>query len=386
MDNSIPVFPETRSARCLFRPAVRAALPLRIAIAGASGSGKTLGALRLASGLVEGNWSKVFMVNMEPLANALGYVGNQEYDIGQYMYYHLSAPYNPRAITSLMNNAVDSGAGVIILDTMSQAWGGSGGVRDVHDSMDGNPFANWAKVNPLWDDFIAYLTLTCPVHVICTIREQMKYVQDRVTEGGREKTVINILGLAPILRPETEYEFPLYFKLRRSDHHAEIVTMRGDMLDIDPVTNEIELTQDVGARLQIWASNGDPAPIIFERPYVKINQLQTQNKMPPKTEPGNNGKAVPTADTFWKIVYLISALKRIAKKEANSLASEILKGVSMDYSQAMPQIIRDWEIDVTKLPDDVRQSMIASGFGYVVNIAENGPDQPQGDGNGKNGA
>ena len=50
--------------------ATREKSKLRIALAGVSGGGKTLGALLLASGLTGGDFSKVCLIDTEPAARA----------------------------------------------------------------------------------------------------------------------------------------------------------------------------------------------------------------------------------------------------------------------------------------------------------------------------
>jgi len=370
MDNNIPVLPETRTSRCMFRVATRQALPLRIGIAGPSGAGKTLGALRLAAGLTNGDYSRIFMINTEPLLNALGYVDDPTFGIGEYLYYHLDPPYNVKIVTTLMGNAVDSGASVIILDTFTQLWAGRGGVRDIHDNLDGNPFTNWKVVNPIWEEIMDYLTYECPVHVICTIRSQIKYVMDEMLIQGRKKTVVNMVGLAPILRPETEYEFPLYFNIRRDDHRAEIVTMRGNMMDVDPILNDVELTEQLGGQLREWSGSGDTY-IPFERPLVNH---QESLKVPTLTSgrgnnggSGGNGKAQPVVlygveyNLFWKLVYALAAVNKLTTTEARPIITEALQTNDNDGKATIKYLLIEWNIDLTTLDSSVIQMLKTAG-------------------------
>ncbi|HJS29832.1 MAG TPA: AAA family ATPase [Anaerolineales bacterium] len=242
------------SEELIFQPAKRLALRLTIAIAGPTGSGKTLGALRLAKGLADGDWSRVFVVNSEPVANATSYAGDRTWEIGRFMFLQLDPPHSPQRFGKAIRAAAEAGATAIIVDSLTLAYAGRGGLLEQHDKLAGNSYTNWGKVNPLWHGLFDYITYECPAHVICTLRSKMKHeLEEYIDSDGTKKTRVNRLGVEPIIRPGAEYDFQLVLDLDRSTHLAQVVTMRGSMLS----DRQVELTEELGAGLALWADSGE---------------------------------------------------------------------------------------------------------------------------------
>ena len=236
-----------------FKKAKRIKQRIRMAVGGPSGSGKTLGALRIAFGLC-GDWSKVFVVDTEN-DSALSYANDPATSVGEFMHDSLRKPYTPSRYVEKIKEAVEAGAEVVVVDSLSHEWDGPGGVKETHDNLPGNAFTNWGKVNPIHAELIDYLVNQCPVHVIATLRAKTKYaLNEEDTEGGGKKTKVERLGVEPIMRPGTEYEFLLYVELDRLTHRADVVTKRGSMV---PDMRPVELTVDLGRQLAQWANSGE---------------------------------------------------------------------------------------------------------------------------------
>jgi hypothetical protein len=53
---------------------------------------------------------------------------------------------------------------VIIIDSISHEWEGSGGILDIHGNMPGNSFTNWAKMTPRHNAFVQKI-LESPCHI-----------------------------------------------------------------------------------------------------------------------------------------------------------------------------------------------------------------------------
>ena len=64
---------------------------------------------------------------------------------------------------------------VIIIDSISHEWEGSGGILDIHAGMAGNSFTNWGKLTPRHNAFIQTILQTNK-HIIGTIRSKQDYV------------------------------------------------------------------------------------------------------------------------------------------------------------------------------------------------------------------
>ena len=112
--------------------ATREKSKLRIALAGVSGGGKTLGALLLASGLTGGDFKKICLIDTEHRRGTL-YANRSDYDIGQFYYIELKAPYSPAHYKEAIDAAMKTVGpeGVVIVDSLSHAWSNAGGVLEI---------------------------------------------------------------------------------------------------------------------------------------------------------------------------------------------------------------------------------------------------------------
>ena len=61
----------------------------------------------------------------------------------------IGPPFSPEKYIEAISLCEAAGMEVIIIDSISHEWDGSGGIIDVHSSMMGNSFTNWGKVTPL---------------------------------------------------------------------------------------------------------------------------------------------------------------------------------------------------------------------------------------------
>ena len=77
--------------------ATREKSKLRIALAGVSGGGKTLGALLLASGLTGGDYSKICLIDTEHRRGCI-YADRSDFGTGKFYYIELTPPYSRRGI------------------------------------------------------------------------------------------------------------------------------------------------------------------------------------------------------------------------------------------------------------------------------------------------
>jgi hypothetical protein len=191
-----------------FKRAVRTEAKLKILITGASGSGKTLGALRLAESLAPG---RIAVIDSENSRSSY-YADGVEFDV------LALADHHPDAYIAAMDVAVEAGYQVIIVDSLSHAW------QDVLDRKTAfdranprsNSYTNWKLFSAEWDSLLRAI-LDLPAHVIATARSKQAYEQ--VDVDGRKRVLK--LGLQPVLRDGTEYEFALHFDLNEA-HKADV--------------------------------------------------------------------------------------------------------------------------------------------------------------------
>ena len=171
-----------------FRKAERRKAKLRLGITGPAGSGKTYGALLVAFGL----GGKIAMIDTEN--------GSGDYDVGS-----IGAPYTVQKYLQAIHEAESSGYDVVIIDSLSHAWNGEGGLLDMQgriaDQSRMNSFAAWRQVTPLHNKLVETM-LASPCHIIATMRSKTEYVQ---VENERGRTEIRKVGLAPVQREGMDY-------------------------------------------------------------------------------------------------------------------------------------------------------------------------------------
>lgn len=236
-----------------FRKAQRHRVRARIGIVGPSGSGKTMSALLLAYGLV-GDWGKVALVDTEMGSGEL-YVGAKinGLTIGEYQCCRIEPPYTVEKYIDAMRAAESmKEIEVIIIDSATHAWAGSGGLLDrqgkiADASKSKNTWTAWRTITPLHNQFVDMMLQT-RLHLITTLRSKTEYAQS-TDASGRAK--IEKLGMAPIQREGFEYEFTVMFDLDMN-HIASTSKDRTMVFD-----GQFEKISDkTGKKFLEWANTG----------------------------------------------------------------------------------------------------------------------------------
>jgi hypothetical protein len=240
------------------RKAERRRAKLRLGLVGPSGSGKTRSALEIAFGL----GGKIGMIDTEHGS------GDLYADLGDYDIIQIGAPYLVPKYLSAIKAFEDAGHDVIIIDSLSHAWAGEGGLLDkqgkIADSGIGNSYTAWRKVTPEHNALVDAI-LQSPSHVIATMRAKQDYVQEKDEKTG--KTVVKKIGLAPVQRDGMEYEMTVVMDID-ANHVAHASKDRTGLLDGRYFTP----ARSTGEELLGWLESGaEPIAIIpiDERPlYV----------------------------------------------------------------------------------------------------------------------
>jgi hypothetical protein len=248
-----------------FKPAQRKRAKLRLAIAGPSGSGKTYSALLMASGMT--SWTKIAVIDSEN--------GSAELyaHLGEYSVLTLDAPYTPEKYIEAIHLAERQGFEVIIIDSLSHAWNGEGGILDqqgkaTDTKYKGNSWAAWRECTPKHNALVeAMLKSSC--HIIATMRSKIEYAQ--ITENG--KPAVKKLGMAPIQREGMEYEFTVFLDLS-VEHIATPSKDRTGIFD----GQYFKPSREIGLKLMSWL-NCEPTHILPEVPQI-ISQAIPQSTIP----------------------------------------------------------------------------------------------------------
>lgn len=237
-----------------FEKVTRAKSKARIALTGPSGAGKTLSALYLAYGIA-GDWGRVALIDTEH-ERARFYANRDDFGTGEFLYAPLTPPYTPEKYIDYVRSAAQAvGAdGVIIVDSFSHAWDNEGGVLDIKSEIakrqGKNDYTAWDEAGKIQNNLVNEI-LSVPCHTIITMRTKMAYAME---VNDRGKTVPVKIGLAPVQRENTEYEFDMVFQLDRQ----HIASLSKDTTFLDSWTGMI--TPELGGQLREWLSEGVEQP------------------------------------------------------------------------------------------------------------------------------
>lgn len=241
------------------RPAVRENVPLLIGLAGGTGSGKTLSAMKLAKGLASG---KKFAVIDTESGRAKAYAEEFDFDTGE-----LVAPFRPETYEKAIL-AVDAQKTypVIVVDSASHEYAGEGGVLDWQEEeltrMAGTDYqkreacrmASWIKPKMGHKQFVNKL-LQIRSHLILCFRAEPK--TEMVKKDGKmivqpKQGFTGLDGWFPICEKNMPYELTAYFLLMADKPGVpQPIKLMEKHKPFFSLTEPI--TEECGVRLAEWA-------------------------------------------------------------------------------------------------------------------------------------
>lgn len=227
-----------------FTKATKKQSRLRLGLCGPSGSGKTFTALRIASGLCAAG-KRVALIDSERGSASL-YAGRFDFDVAEL------PDFQVQTYARLLREAEQAGFDVAILDSISHAWAGKGGLLEQVDNAKGdqrNKFTAWRDVTPQHHDFIDAM-LQSPLHIIATMRAKTEYVLE---EDDKGRKVPRKVGMAPVQRDGMEYEFTLVGDLDGATLRVS-KTRIPEVVGLGAVIREPG--EDLGKRLAEWMATG----------------------------------------------------------------------------------------------------------------------------------
>jgi len=249
-----------------FRKAERRKAKLRLGLVGPSGSGKTYSALLVAKGL----GGKVALIDTENGSGEL-YAHLTDYDVCT-----LEPPYTPQKYITAIQEAEKAGYDVLIIDSLSHAWAGAGGILDQVDQRKGrgNDFAAWRDMTPQHNKLVDSM-LQSRCHVIATMRTKTAYDMEK-DERGKIKPVK--IGLAPVQREGMDYEFTLVLELDQQRHLAQASKDRTSLFD----GQVFAVTEKTGETLRSWLESGEDLPT---PPKKETAEPEVKSESPGNTPP-----------------------------------------------------------------------------------------------------
>lgn len=257
----------------IVQKAKRLKLKARIGLTGPTNCGKTYSGIKIAGGLLKAegyvidgkpDWSKLCVIDSER-KRSLYYAGLKEF--GEFMFIDLTAPYSPQRYIDATKAALDAGAKVIMIDSISHAWSGTGGVLDIVNdrtskSKTKNSYSDgWGGAEggtALQNKMIDFL-MSIDAHLICTFRSKMESIMEK--DEGTGRTTIKRLGLKPVQRDDLEYEFDITLQFDKDTHIPEIVKNTVQFIDNSQISIS-PITEEFGENLGKYLAQGiDPEVI-----------------------------------------------------------------------------------------------------------------------------
>ncbi len=260
--------------------AVKSQSKLRMAIIGPAGSGKTYSALAIAEPLAGSN--RVALFDTEH-GSASKYSDLFDFDTD-----NIVAPFHPDKFCKAIQDAVAGNYGVVIIDSMSHAWNGEGGVLDIVEAFakrmkSPNSFAAWKDATPI-QNRLTEAILSANTHVIVTMRNKTEYV---LGDDGRGKQVPRKVGMAPIQRENWDYEFDIVLEMD-SNNNAIVTKTRCPALTGEVFSKPGKAIADI---LGAWLSSGEQPAQKVAQPEPEQTKQATQVTKTATTAPDKERKA-----------------------------------------------------------------------------------------------
>lgn len=225
-----------------FKKATKARIKLRMAIEGPAGSGKTYTALTVAKYLADGQ--PVALIDTER-GSASKYADLFAFDVLELESFH------PQKYVEAINEAAQAGYAVVVIDSLSHAWDGKGGILEIVRRK-GNSFNAWGDVAPIEDALLDALT-GADIHIIATMRTKTAYEVEKNEKTGKMEP--RKVGLAAVQRQGLEYEFDVVGRLDDENTWTTTKTrcpaLTGALIS--------KPGREMAATLRTWLS-GAPAP------------------------------------------------------------------------------------------------------------------------------
>lgn len=229
------------------RKAVRKKAKLRLGISAPSGAGKTYSSLLISQGI----GGKIGLIDTENGSGDLyADLLPDGYDI-----ITLQAPFDPHRYIDALRAFEKAGYNTVIIDSLSHAWAGVGGLLDKQGKIadrSGNSWSAWRTVTPEHNALVEAI-LQSPCHIIATMRAKSDYVQEKDEKTG--KNVVRKIGLAPVMRDGIEYEFTVFMELDYQ-HNASASKDRTRLFG----SQFFVPSPATGKLLLDWLESGEDAP------------------------------------------------------------------------------------------------------------------------------
>lgn len=249
-----------------FKKAQKKKSKLRAQLVGPSGSGKTWTALELATLLRQRFGGKIAVIDSER-GSASKYSDRFDFDVEDL------EKFGPEVYVEKIKEAERQGYTVLVIDSMSHEWAGTGGILEKVDNAaaSGNKWAGWRVGTPAHTAFIDAL-LQSKCHVIATARAKTEWVLELNDKG---KQVPKAVGMGSVQRDGVEYEFDVVVQLSL-EHVGTVSKTRASALDKAVLRNP---GPELAAALIGWLEGG--VEEVEARPTEALTPITTPTPAAP---------------------------------------------------------------------------------------------------------
>lgn len=263
----------------IFTKATKRQSKLRMAVVGPSGSGKTYTSLLV--GTVLANGGRVAVIDTER-GSASKYAHRFEFDVLEL------DSFEPENYIRAIEAAEAAGYDVLIIDSLSHAWAGTGGILEFVDtetlkSKSRNAYTDgWRKATPKHNALVEAM-LQSRVHLIATMRSKTEYVIDEDDKGRKAPRKI---GMQPVQRDGLEYEFDVVGDMDLDNNYVVSKTRCEDL------TGKMFARpgKDLAEILRAWLSDGAIEAPRAHRPPEPPKRPSGSKAPPAPPGNGSNGK------------------------------------------------------------------------------------------------
>lgn len=331
-----------------FKKAERKRAKARIALTAPAGGGKTHSALLIAKGL----GGKIAVIDTE---NGSAELEAGKPNIPEFDVITMHAPFDPRKYIAAIDAAEQAGYDIVIIDSLTHAWAGTGGLLDKVDmaaksSKSGNSYTAWKDVTPLQNQLVEKILQT-KCHVIATMRTKTDYVLETNSKGGMQPKKV---GLAPVQREGMDYEFTIVLDLDQASHVATATKDRTSLFDGNPFMP----SEQTGQQIKEWLGSGaeevaPPAPAVSEKPQSDTPNVEITNT----DTPAEPEKAAPSVAPMTERATIpqLNELREVAKKSAAVLDdTNLVKWISLMFNVEVKKVTDLSSAQVKEILDAVK--------------------------------
>lgn len=227
-----------------FKKATKSQARLRLGISGPPGAGKSFTALSVGKHLGK---------RMAAIDTERGSLSKYAGDVADFDVLELEH-FSVENYLKALREAAEAGYDVLVVDSLSHAWAGRGGVLEEVDKR-GGKFDAWRYATPLQQKLVDAI-LGYPGHIIVTMRSKVDYQVSTVERNGKRETKVEKLGMAPVQRDDFAYELDVVMDM--NERNAGSVTksrcpaIAGVMID--------KPGRELAETLLKWLGEGEPTP------------------------------------------------------------------------------------------------------------------------------